>query len=98
MREVDQETGADLNPRSKSPPKNRTEPNAKSKIRSVDEEDIDAVRNPDRPATNSSASLFRARRDVAFDEDLESGPKRYVLSSSKIWLICFVLGTSVYKL
>lgn len=79
MREVDQETGADLNP-SRLPEKksnNSSESLDKDKIRLVDEEDIDGVRNPDRPAANSGPGFFGRRKEMGFEEDIESGPKRY---------------------
>ncbi|KAF6776493.1 hypothetical protein AHF37_04004 [Paragonimus kellicotti] len=78
MREVNQETGEDFNPR-ESGDKSSPSDELKSKTRNVDEVDIDGVRNPDRPAASSASGfLFGPRRPDAavLDEDLESGPKR----------------------
>ncbi|CAH8483905.1 unnamed protein product [Schistosoma margrebowiei] len=101
MREVDQETGADLNP-SRLPEKksiNSSESLDKDKIRLVDEEDIDGVRNPDRPAANSGPGFFGRRKEMGFEEDIESGPKRKVqrISSPERWELKQMMSAGVIE-
>lgn len=75
MREVDQETGKDLNP--PKPPEEKK--SAKSKKCMMDEDvDLDGVRNPDRPLTDGkgSSGMFGSRRDPGFVDDIDFGPKR----------------------
>lgn len=82
MREVNQETGEDLNPHKSSP--DSRDPADGGKVRNMDDLDLDGVRNPDRPTTSSVASMSRsalfgprrAGNPDGIDEDLESGPKR----------------------
>ncbi|TGZ60711.1 hypothetical protein CRM22_008385 [Opisthorchis felineus] len=101
MKEVNQETGEDLNPRGrgKSPSGHQTDP-AKGKMRNVDEVDMDGVRNPDRPDTGLSAStlLLRPRKDV-MEEDLDSGPKRKVqrISSPERWELKQMMSAGVIE-
>ncbi|GAA57153.1 ATP-dependent RNA helicase DHX8/PRP22 [Clonorchis sinensis] len=101
MKEVNQETGEDLNPRGrgKSPSSHQTDP-AKGKMRNVDEVDMDGVRNPDRPDAGLSAStlLFRPRKDV-MEEDLDSGPKRKVqrISSPERWELKQMMSAGVIE-
>ncbi|OON15590.1 helicase protein, partial [Opisthorchis viverrini] len=101
MKEVNQETGEDLNPRGrgKSPSGHQTDP-AKGKMRNVDEVDIDGARNPDRPDAGLSAStlLFRPRKDV-MEEDLDSGPKRKVqrISSPERWELKQMMSAGVIE-
>ncbi|CAH8471663.1 unnamed protein product, partial [Heterobilharzia americana] len=102
MREVDQETGADLNPSniSEKKPSYSSESSSKDKLRLVDEENIDGVRNPDRPATNPGSGLFGSRRrDVGFEEDIESGPKRKVqrISSPERWELKQMMSAGVIE-
>ncbi|TNN05335.1 ATP-dependent RNA helicase DHX8 [Schistosoma japonicum] len=101
MREVNQETGADLNP-SRLPERkinNPDESSGKDKIRLVDEEDIDGVRNPDRPAVNSAPGIFGRRKETGFEEDIESGPKRKVqrISSPERWELKQMMSAGVIE-
>ncbi|CAI2738625.1 unnamed protein product [Dicrocoelium dendriticum] len=99
MREVDQETGEDLNPRKES---DSTSPQEKAgpKLRDVDEADVDGVRNPDRPdAGSTSGLLFGRRKETNLDEDLESGPKRKVqrISSPERWELKQMMSAGVVE-
>nr|CAH8824939.1 unnamed protein product [Trichobilharzia regenti] len=103
MREVDQETGTDLNPSNINHEKkvdHSTDSSGRDKIRLVDEENIDGVRNPDRPPTNAGPGLFGSRRrDVGFEEDIESGPKRKVqrISSPERWELKQMMSAGVIE-
>ncbi|KAF5402362.1 DEAH (Asp-Glu-Ala-His) box polypeptide 8 [Paragonimus heterotremus] len=101
MREVNQETGEDFNPR-ESGDKSSSSDDLKDKTRNVDEVDIDGVRNPDRPAASSASGfLFGPRRPDAavLDEDLESGPKRKVqrISSPERWELKQMMSAGVVE-
>ncbi|KAF8565662.1 hypothetical protein P879_09250 [Paragonimus westermani] len=100
MREVNQETGEDLNPRESGDKSSSDE--LKGKTRNVDEVDMDGVRNPDRPAASSAPGfLFGPRRPDAavLDEDLESGPKRKVqrISSPERWELKQMMSAGVVE-
>ncbi|KAA3671248.1 ATP-dependent RNA helicase DHX8/PRP22 [Paragonimus westermani] len=100
MREVNQETGEDLNPRESGDKSSSDE--LKGKTRNVDEVDMDGVRNPDRPAASSASGfLFGPRRPDAavLDEDLESGPKRKVqrISSPERWELKQMMSAGVVE-
>ncbi|TPP63001.1 ATP-dependent RNA helicase DHX8 [Fasciola gigantica] len=104
MREVNQETGEDLNPQNSSP--NSRDPADGGKVRNMDDADLDGVRNPDRPTASSAASisrsaLFGPRRGDAdgVDEDLESGPKRKVqrISSPERWELKQMMSAGVVE-
>ncbi|THD22163.1 Pre-mRNA-splicing factor ATP-dependent RNA helicase PRP16 [Fasciola hepatica] len=104
MREVNQETGEDLNPQNSSP--SSRDPADGGKVRNMDDADLDGVRNPDRPTASSTASisrsaLFGPRRGDAdgVDEDLESGPKRKVqrISSPERWELKQMMSAGVVE-
>ncbi|CAL8104572.1 unnamed protein product [Calicophoron daubneyi] len=104
MREVNQETGEDLNPHQSATDveaasgSNQNETRNKN-VRSVDDVNIDSVRNPDRPAVGSAPNLFGPRPDPVLDDDLDSGPKRKVqrISSPERWELKQMMSAGVIE-